>query len=529
MSWNVVETWREHRVGILLSVASAVLYFVGFCGFDQFYLAWFCLVPLLWAIDDERLSGLGAFSYGWLFGAVTVFGGYTWLIGMLRDFGGLSLPLALLALVLFSLAHGLLWAIWIWIVHYLSVVRKIRIVWTAPMALVVCEWLFPSLFPTYLANSQYRVLTFIQSVDIFGPTGVSFVLAMVSAVLYRTLATRRGVPRPFPTAGVIVCAVLVAANFLYGWLALANIDDTVAVAPKKVRIGMVQTNMGILEKHQNPDEGLRRHRAQSLEVEQLGADLIVWPESGFNRGVPSGMTNVARAVLGPISTPLLFGGIRVDRSENGERRIYNTAFLTDSVGNILGTYDKTFLLAFGEYMPFGETFPILYELSPNTSRFQRGTHQRPLTLDGVKYGLLICYEDVLTDFVRSAMKHEPDILVNLTNDAWFGKSREPHIHLALAVFRAVEQRRFLVRSTNTGVSAIIGPGGRIIDPTPVFARANVVGDVAVLKGTTFYQRYGHWFPVLCLLTLTFWGREGLAQLFFGFTRGLAARFGSRSS
>ncbi|MEO0811370.1 MAG: apolipoprotein N-acyltransferase, partial [Myxococcota bacterium] len=154
---------------------------------------------------------------------------------------------------------------------------------------------------------------------------------------------------------------------------------------------------------------------------------------------------------------------------------------------------------------------------------QKGTHQDPLTLDGVKYGILICYEDVLTDFVRDAMDHEPDVLINITNDAWFGKSREPHIHLALSVFRAVEQRRFLVRSTNTGVSAIIGPGGRIIDPTPVFQTANRVGEVAPLDGTTVYQRLGHWFPWLCLLTIVFWSREGLKNLFYGFTRGWAAR------
>ncbi|MEO0814320.1 MAG: hypothetical protein AAFY60_15770, partial [Myxococcota bacterium] len=260
----IADTWRVHRVGLALSLISAVLYFVGFCGFDQFYLSWFCLVPLLWAIDNENLTRRAAFCYGWAFGTLTVLGGYTWLVGMLRNFGGLSLPLAVLALVLFSAAHGLLWAVWIWLVHYLSVIRKVRIVWTAPAALVVCEWLFPSLFPTYLANSQYRVLTFIQSAELFGPTGVSFILAMVSAVIYRALATRRDNPRPFPTAGVAVCAALVAINFLYGWLALADIDDTVAVAPKKIRVGMVQTNMGIVEKHRNPGEGLRRHRAQSL-------------------------------------------------------------------------------------------------------------------------------------------------------------------------------------------------------------------------------------------------------------------------
>lgn len=523
MQLRLQERFRQHRFAMLLACVSAVLYFVGFCGFDQWYLSWFAFVPLLWAIDDESVSGWAAFNYGWLFGTVTVIGGYTWLVHMLREFGGLNLPLAAFTLFVFALAHGLLWAVWTWLVHYLSVRRKIRIVWTAPVALVVCEWQFPSLFPTYIANSQYEQLTFIQSADLWGPLGLSFILAMVSAVLYRVVATRRGLPRPFPTAGVLVCTALVAANFLYGWLALANSDDSVAVAPKKVRIGYVQTNMGIKEKFKTPGLGLRRHHDQSLEVERQGADLIVWSESGYERGIPTRLTNVKGPVLGSINTPLLFGAIRVDRDENGKREIYNTAFLTDKAGNIVGTYDKTFLLAFGEFMPFGEMFPILYDLSPNTSRFQRGTHQDPLELNGVKYGVLICYEDVLTDFVRSAMRNEPDILINITNDAWFGKSREPRIHMALSVFRAVEQRRYLVRATNTGVSTFIDPGGRIDAASDIDSRANKVREVAALQGITFYQRAGHWVAWICLAVVLFWSRQGLLALFYGLTRGFAAR------
>lgn len=522
MQLRLKDRFVQHRFAMLLACISAVLYFVGFCGFDQWYLSWFAFVPLLWAIDDESVSGWAAFNYGWLFGTVTVIGGYTWLVHMLREFGGLNLPLAAFTLFVFALAHGLLWALWTWLVHYLSVRRKIRIVWTAPTALVVCEWLFPSLFPTYIANSQYEQLTFIQSADLWGPLGLSFILTMVSAVLYRAIATRRGLPRPFPTAGVLVCAVLVAGNFLYGWLALANSDDSVAIAPKKVRIGMVQTAMGIKEKFRVPGEGHRRHLNQSLEVQKRNVDLIVWSESGYERGIPTRLTNVKGPVLGPIETPLLFGAIRVDRTPDGERQIYNTAFLTDGSGNVLGTYDKTFLLAFGEYMPFGELFPVLYDLSPNTSRFQRGTHQDVLELNGVKYGVLICYEDVLTDFVRSAMQNEPDILINITNDAWFGKSREPQIHLALSVFRAVEQRRFLVRSTNTGVSAFIDPGGRILEPTPIFQKANRVREIAALQGTTLYQQLGHWVAWLCFGALIFWSRQGLMNTFYGITRGLAA-------
>ncbi|HSI03094.1 MAG TPA: apolipoprotein N-acyltransferase, partial [Myxococcota bacterium] len=165
-----------------------------------------------------------------------------------------------------------------------------------------------------------------------------------------------------------------------------------------------------------------------------------------------------------------------------------------------------YLLAFGEYLPFGDWFPLLYELSPNTSKFNRGAHTKPFEYDGVKYGILICYEDLLPRFVSKVMESEPDVLVNITNDAWFGASREPLIHLAMAIFRSIEHRRFLARSTNTGISAFVDPAGRILDETPVFARANTMHDVAALQGRTIYSRIGDLAGWLCLALVLYWFR-----------------------
>jgi apolipoprotein N-acyltransferase len=167
------------------------------------------------------------------------------------------------------------------------------------------------------------------------------------------------------------------------------------------------------------------------------------------------------------------------------------------------------LLAFGEYLPFGDWFPWLYDLSPNTSKFNRGVHTRPFEYDGVKYGILICYEDILPGFVRKVMQSQPDVLVNITNDAWFGASREPLIHLAMAIFRSIEHRRFMARSTNTGISAFVDPAGRILDETPVFARANTMHEVAALQGATIYSRVGDLLGWLCLALVLYWFRPKL--------------------
>jgi apolipoprotein N-acyltransferase len=156
-------------------------------------------------------------------------------------------------------------------------------------------------------------------------------------------------------------------------------------------------------------------------------------------------------------------------------------------GKILGRYDKRYLLAFGEYLPFGETFPQLYGMSPNSGRFNRGASLEPLRWKDHRISAMICYEDILPDYVNKLVSAgDPDLLVNLTNDAWFGDSTEPWIHLALAKMRAVEHRRYLVRATNSGVSAIVDPVGRVVTQGGTFREEALLGEARFLRATTVY-------------------------------------------
>jgi apolipoprotein N-acyltransferase len=256
---------------------------------------------------------------------------------------------------------------------------------------------------------------------------------------------------------------------------------------------MVQTNMGIFDKRQDPMEGVRRHISMSLELEdEVDPDLLVWPESAYSFFDPEELGNVKRHVTGALSTPLIFGGL-ARRKVDGDERHYNTAYLVDSDGEILGSYDKTYLLAFGEYLPFGDVFPILYDWSPNSGRFTKGSHVRPLEWGDYRISALICYEDIVPRFVRSAVSEgDPHLLVNVTNDAWFGDTSEPWQHLALAKMRAVEHHRYLVRSTNSGVSAVIDPLGRTVVQSGVMTRESLHATVHMMTGTSVYQMLGDW-------------------------------------
>jgi apolipoprotein N-acyltransferase len=269
-----------------------------------------------------------------------------------------------------------------------------------------------------------------------------------------------------------------------------------------LRLGVVQVNMGIFAKWDEAIEGHRRHLEQSHQLEDAGElDLIVWPESAYVQSLPRKLPLNAERVRRGLTTPMLFGGVSTEVVD-GERKIYNTVFAMDADGTVRSTYDKTYLLMFGEYLPFGETLPFLYELSPNSGRFTAGSHVRPVTLGKWRISTPVCYEDILAGFTRKMVREaKPHVLINLTNDAWFGNTQEPWIHLLLSKYRAIEHRRYLVRSTNSGVSAVIDPIGRVIAQTGLLTRENLRVDVHMLDQDTVYTMLGDWPGWLSLLAI----------------------------
>jgi apolipoprotein N-acyltransferase len=209
------------------------------------------------------------------------------------------------------------------------------------------------------------------------------------------------------------------------------------------------------------------------------------------------------ALLRGFRKPVLFGALTwetklPEENDPRSRRSYNTVVLLDGDGRVIGMNDKVFLLAFGETIPFGDTFPILYDWIPEASRFTAGREPSVIRWGDTSLGMLVCYEDILPRFAGDVMALEPDILINVTNDAWFGKTGEPYLHMILAAMRAVEHRRVLVRSTNTGVSVIVDPVGRIVQQTSVDDAEVLVADVPLMKGRTLYSRVGDVFGHGCV-------------------------------
>jgi apolipoprotein N-acyltransferase len=503
------------RVG--LSLLSAVMLFLAVPTFGLWPLMWLALVPQMFVALDAS-THKRAFLYGWLTGTVANALAFSWMAGLLERFGHMPAIEALPIVLLLVGYQGLAFASFSWAVRRFYRRTKLPLVLIAPLMMVAIELAMPQIFPYYLAISQAFVPIVIQIADITGPLGVTALMLAFNGAALDAWRLREGGWRS-ASRGLQIVGALVAANLVYGGVRMHQVDARRAAAPK-VKTGVVQANVGILEKW-DPHEFARllaTHQNQSADLARAGAELIVWPESSypyalrrapepFQRDFPG---EDGRRVRRGFETPLLFGA--VTRGTN-DKYPYNTALMMNAAGEATGKYDKVFLMLFGEYIPFYDSIPWFTELFPEASNFARGSEPAsfPLEVGGRNYrlGPLICYEDILPGFARRVARLDPNAFINITNDAWFGRTAEPYQHLALAVFRSVEHRVEMVRAVNTGVSAHIDAAGRVRDKTdsvdpaelPPPLPKTLLVELAMLPGGGLYRHVGDLFGFACLAAL----------------------------
>jgi apolipoprotein N-acyltransferase len=473
------------KIAYPLAVLSGFLYFLAFPGMDLWPISFLALAPLFVALRGQ--TPRRALGLGWAAGFTMTMFGFYWLMEMLRVFSGFGPALcALFMSILCGYQAGRI-ALFGWL-HGRAEQRGWPAAPVAALAFVASELVFPLLFPWYYGATVHNAVVFAQVADLGGGYLVGLVLVAANlglAELY--LAHREKRPRDRRVLLVAVAAPLCAV--LYGYPRLRQIDARAAAAPP-VKIGIVQGNMPLIgRKH-----SLQTHQERTARFKEQGVDLVVWSEGSTgmaNRESPD-YEEVRRVVTDRLGVPTISGAL-LARKDGKRYRYFNTALLSDATGKIVGRYDKQYLLAFGEYLPFGETFPQLYDYSPNSSHFSAGTSIEPLVLGDHKISMLICYEDILPGFVNGMVQHaDPELLVNQTNDAWFGDSTEPWIHLALAKMRAIEHRRYLVRSTNSGVSAMVDPVGRVPVHGGTFTEESLIGVARWMRGKTVYEVIGDW-------------------------------------
>ncbi|MBK9261815.1 MAG: apolipoprotein N-acyltransferase [Polyangiaceae bacterium] len=480
------------RVGYALSVLTALLYFLAFPGTAArpfAFVAFFAFVPWLYAIRGQ--TPRMALKMSWLMMFVGASCGFYWLVNMLEVFSGFPLPLCVLFAAILNVYQSGRMAVTGWLYG-----RATERGWPhAPVfiaAFVAGELVYPLLFPWYAGVTMHDWPIMMQVADLGGPFAVSVMLMGSNLAIAELIEVYRRMPANRVTMAVGFAVPVIAA--LYGKIRMSSIDAKVANA-EKIRVGMVQPYNDLF----NRRDALRTHLDMTKELQKKEpVDLVVWSEAPLGRAFSEERYKqmVKFDVTGKLGVPSIVGALLVrqpDRTKDptAKRDFFNVALMADEKGNIIGRYDKQFLLMFGEYLPFGDVFPIMYKWSPNSSKFTPGTSFAPLEWKGHRISTMICYEDILPSFVNKLVAAgDPDLFVNLTNDTWFGNTTEPWIHLALAKFRSIEHRLYLIRVTNSGVSAIVDPNGRVTVHGGVYTKESIIGEARFLRERTVYSRIG---------------------------------------
>jgi apolipoprotein N-acyltransferase len=381
-----------------------------------------------------------------------------------------------------------------------------------------------------LAHTQYRWPELLQTSDLVGGYGTSFLIVLVAACLARMLPLGRSKPAWWPAA---VMAMALTGVLVYGHWRLRQ--QTTEPGPKAA---LVQGSIDIDMKYdpKESDQIFEQYYALSRQAvrEHDDLDLIVWPETMFRepwlsfdkdfrpsteaRWTPNEAETVSRRnvqrLARALDTPILLG-IDAWHYRPGGTDHFNTALLADREGNVVGRYDKCHLVPFGEYVWFAETFPWLYKLTPLAGGSKAGAGPQSIELGGVRYAPNICYENTIPHLIRAhvaglrSLGREPNVLVNLTNDGWFWGSAELDMHLACAVFRAIECRKPFLIAANTGFSAAIDSTGRILQKGPRRATDVLVWRAAIDRRRSPYLAVGDLPAGLCLLATCIFGVVGL--------------------
>ncbi len=461
-------------------------------------LTWFALVPILFAL--RTLSVKRAFLLGWWMETFVTWIGFYWLIGTMVNFGYISVPFSLVLFAIIGLGNGIrlgFYTCWLrWVAAHTGPTWY-RVL-MPPCAFVMLDYLYPRVFPWALGITQWQVTPLTQIADVTGVHGMTFLLVTFSVVVTAFIPHATA---PAPAARwrmSLICLLLIGVTLGYGFWRLPQIHAAMQAA-EPLRVAIVQPNIGFDEKGDRTKREAQFIKQIDLSRKTLPGrpDLIIWPETMYPYAVPSAEQSLVLPILQDMpDTHWLIGALVYNRQGNQLQR-FNAALLVDPATRIIDRYAKRRLLAFGEYIPMQRQFPFLRNISPTIGDLTPGTGGVVTLPNGTRIGPLICYEDILPDLGRQAVQQGAAFLVNLTNNAWFGPTYAPYQHRLLAAFRAIENRVYLVRATNTGLTSIIDPLGHEHAALPTDQPDTRVHTIEPLRLPTIYTRYGDWFAQLC--------------------------------
>jgi len=495
---RIAVPWR----GLSLSVLSAALLMLAFPPFDLSLLAWIALVPLLLALKNE---GKGvSFTLTFLSGMLFMMGIFYWINVVegvkLRDF--------LILGIYFGCYFGC-FGLSLALVSQRTLLNPALV---APSLWVSLEYLrsnadFLALPWALLGHSQYTNTTVIQIASFVGVYGISFLIVIVNATLYESSLFFAGQK----SKGGLVAAISATTILLGLVVAYGQLIPPQGTKGQTIRVTAIQGNISqdIKWDRRYLQANLQKHVILTREAARnsTAAALVVWPESSAQGLLPQDISllKTVRTLAQDTNSHLLVGSAaRPKFGPRGFRKShwFNSAFLISPSG-MLAQYHKIYLLPFAEYLPHQETISWSKRLASAAGHFIPGKERTLFSVDGVLFGVTICWENIFPDHFRKFVLNGARFMVNITNEAWFGETAAPYHFLAMSVFRAVENRVSLIRAANTGVSAVIDPYGRVAAKVSdgnkdMFIAGYLTKEILLSEEKTFYTRYGDIFAEVVL-------------------------------
>jgi apolipoprotein N-acyltransferase len=522
----------------LAAAASGLFGVFCFAPFDQSWLCWFALTPLIVAVwftgENSKRRWLRNLLLGYVAGMVF----FTATFGWLGALGDLYESLFLHGLsFLLSIYLAMHFAFWAWFIGllkpktYTASWRNLLVAFLAACAWATHEWVRGWLFSGFgwngLGVALHTQFPMIQIAEFTGVVGLSFAVAFANIIAVTTpirLFMEAKSHRMRPHFDLTLAMVGIVALLAFG---LNRIQ--VASPSKPIRVAAVQANVAQLQKFDPqfaPQVFEKFRRLSEIAVRTTPPpDLLVWPESSMPDPVREQSSESYRFVTdfaASIKTDLMLGTLDFEGQHD-----YNAALVVSNGGERVQIYRKIHLVPFGEFIPLRHSFPLFAAIAGTwvPGDFTRGTEHTVfnLTSPDVRVAPLICFEDTVGDLVRQFVSNGANLLVDITNDGWFQRSSGSHQHLANAIFRCVENRRPMVRAANTGVTCFVNEFGRVTqilrdDTGDTFSEGVLTGEISVPQDRqmTFYSRHGEWFAECCaaitaIVIAAFFGRRWIGR------------------
>ncbi len=515
---------RIHKSAWLLALSSGVLQVMIFPRPGLYFLSWIAIAPLIYAIlrareidaaellSQENPSFLApgnvrqGFVLGYVSGVLWYLGSCYWVYHVMHLYGGLHPVVAFLLLVGFALYlglyHGVFGAMLAWAAQAKSGFSRKALV-LAPFLWVTVELArcYVTGFPwDLLGTVQVDNVPLARIATMTGVYGLSFEIVLVNSAFAAAFLGNKRNRKNMILAAITASVALQAGRWL-----------KVEPYPATSTATLVQHNLPVKEgawDYDYYDQTLREFGRLSVKPKPGSSPgLIVWPESPApfflnDQKFVQTISDIAKRN----ESYVVAGSLGVRRAASGdaaEGNIFNSAVLIGPDGGLAARYDKVHLVPFGEYVPFKNLLAFAKSLTAEVGNFAPGGDRVPLELKDERVGVFICYESIFPNEVRQFAARNSQVFVNISNDGWFGMTGAPEQHLNMARMRAIENHRWLLRATNTGITASIDPLGRVVARAPQNMRTQLQAPYSLVDETTFYTHYGDWFPFGCAIISIF--------------------------